>query len=77
MEYLGKKVIDYRDPDSLELKLLLTNEQKYIIARGLLDSLAGLHANKVIHGDIGLHNIAFQTKKQTATLFSIPQRLFG
>ncbi|MCE0724769.1 MULTISPECIES: protein kinase domain-containing protein [Legionella] len=70
MLYVGKKVSRYlinEDPGNMQFNL--SNEERYAAINGLLESLAKIHERKIIHSDVGTHNLGLRRHPLSAALF--------
>ncbi|HHF0526085.1 TPA: protein kinase domain-containing protein [Legionella anisa] len=70
MPYVGKKVSRYlinQDPGNMQFNLSV--EERCVTIRGLLESLAKIHERKIIHSDVGIHNLGLRKHPLSAALF--------
>jgi tRNA A-37 threonylcarbamoyl transferase component Bud32 len=70
MPYLGKKLSRYLTndhPGNMQFNLSL--EERQAVIHGLLESLAKIHGRKIIHSDVGIHNLGLKKYPLSAALF--------
>ncbi|WP_454782935.1 protein kinase domain-containing protein [Legionella sp. WA2022007384] len=70
MPYVGKKISRYlinQDPGNMQFSL--SADERYVAIMGLLESLVKIHGRKVIHSDIGIHNLGLRKHPLSAALF--------